>query len=164
MLHYTPSELEHVLQDALDDKELKYEDGQKSIQVFPTFAALFSIGLTSQLRASTLVEPPRTSLIIFFHTTSLPSQQTKNLLKTLQWRFDPRLLLHGQQYIEIYKPLPSNCSVNDKELISSFGHGHALHQYIQSVKKGPEISLFREEVQIPSCISAFNTTASAESS
>ncbi|KAJ9564890.1 hypothetical protein OSB04_000856 [Centaurea solstitialis] len=54
--------------------------------------------------------------------------------------------------------------VNDKELISSFGHGHALHQYTQSVKMGPEISLFREEVQIPSCISAFNTTASAESS
>ncbi|KAJ9556948.1 hypothetical protein OSB04_011562 [Centaurea solstitialis] len=53
--------------------------------------------------------------------------------------------------------------VNDKELISSFGHGHALHQFIQSVK-GPRISLFREEVQIPSCISAFNTTASAESS
>ncbi|KAJ9545298.1 hypothetical protein OSB04_025005 [Centaurea solstitialis] len=26
--------------------------------------------------------------------------------------------------------------VNDKELISSFGHGHALHQYVQSVK-GP---------------------------
>ncbi|KAJ9562173.1 LOW QUALITY PROTEIN: hypothetical protein OSB04_007333 [Centaurea solstitialis] len=54
--------------------------------------------------------------------------------------------------------------VNDKELISSFGHDHALHQYIQSVKMGPEISLFREEVQIPSCISAFNTMASAESS
>ncbi|KAJ9544760.1 hypothetical protein OSB04_024467 [Centaurea solstitialis] len=54
--------------------------------------------------------------------------------------------------------------VNDKELISSFGHGHALHQYTQSVKKGLEISLFREEVQIPSCISTFNTTASAESS
>ncbi|KAJ9541276.1 hypothetical protein OSB04_027782 [Centaurea solstitialis] len=32
--------------------------------------------------------------------------------------------------------------VNDKELISSFGHGHALHQYTQSVKMGPEISLF----------------------
>lgn len=26
-------------------------------------------------------------------------------------RYDPRLLLHGQQYIEIYKPLPTNASV-----------------------------------------------------
>lgn len=76
--------------DALDDKELKYvyhEDGQQSIQVFPTFAALFSVGLTSQLK-------------------HLPG-----------FMFDPRLLLHGQQYIEIYKPLPSNCSMQNKSSI-----------------------------------------------
>ncbi|KVI07720.1 Enoyl-CoA hydratase 2 [Cynara cardunculus var. scolymus] len=75
--------------DALDDKDLKYvyhEDGQQSIQVFPTFAALFSIGLTSQLK-------------------HLPG-----------FMFDPRLLLHGQQYIEIYKPLPSNCKATILEV------------------------------------------------
>ncbi|KAJ9566409.1 hypothetical protein OSB04_002375 [Centaurea solstitialis] len=33
--------------------------------------------------------------------------------------------------------------VNDKELISSFGHGHALHQSIQSVKGPRNISLLR---------------------
>ncbi|KAJ9567834.1 hypothetical protein OSB04_003800 [Centaurea solstitialis] len=51
--------------------------------------------------------------------------------------------------------------VNDKEQISSFGHGHALHRFFQSVNGN--IS-FIEEVQIPSCISAFVTTTSAESS
>ncbi|KAJ9542025.1 hypothetical protein OSB04_028531 [Centaurea solstitialis] len=56
-------------------------------EVFPTFAALFSIGLTSQLKY-------------------LPG-----------FTFDPRLLLHGQQYIEIYKPLPSNCSLQNKSSI-----------------------------------------------
>lgn len=76
--------------DALDDKELKYvyhEDGQQSIQVLPTFAALFSIGLITNLE-------------------QLPGFQ-----------FDPRLLLHGQQYIEINKPLPSNCSMRNKASI-----------------------------------------------
>ncbi|XVF35878.1 hypothetical protein REPUB_Repub19eG0009300 [Reevesia pubescens] len=28
--------------------------------------------------------------------------------------FDPRLLLHGQQYIEVYKPLPSNATIQNK--------------------------------------------------
>ncbi|KAG0474259.1 hypothetical protein HPP92_013945 [Vanilla planifolia] len=28
--------------------------------------------------------------------------------------FDPKLLLHGQQYIEIYRPLPSSCSVENR--------------------------------------------------
>lgn len=76
--------------DALDEKELKYvyhEDGQQSIQVLPTFAALFSIGLINNLE-------------------QLPGFQ-----------FDPRLLLHGQQYIEIYKPLPTNCSMKNKASI-----------------------------------------------
>ncbi|KAL7612424.1 hypothetical protein Lser_V15G04956 [Lactuca serriola] len=76
--------------DALDDKELKYvyhEDGQQSIQVLPTFAAIFSIGLINNLE-------------------QLPG-----------FMFDPRLLLHGQQYIEICKPLPSNCSMRNKASI-----------------------------------------------
>ncbi|KAG8378024.1 hypothetical protein BUALT_Bualt08G0095200 [Buddleja alternifolia] len=67
--------------DAVDDKELKYvyhEDGQQSIEVLPTFAALFSNGLMS------------------------------SLAEIQGFEFDPRLLLHGQQHIEIYKPLPSN--------------------------------------------------------
>lgn len=76
--------------DALDDKELKYvyhENGQQSIQVLPTFAALFSSGLIDKLE-------------------QLPG-----------FTFDPRLLLHGQQYIEICKPLPSNCSMQNKTSI-----------------------------------------------
>ncbi|XP_015887717.1 enoyl-CoA hydratase 2, peroxisomal [Ziziphus jujuba] len=73
--------------DAVDEDELKYvyhENGQKFIQVLPTFAALFSLG-------------------------SLPTGLD---LPGLQ--FDPRLLLHGQHYIEIYKPLPSSGRILNK--------------------------------------------------
>ncbi|XP_051123802.1 enoyl-CoA hydratase 2, peroxisomal [Andrographis paniculata] len=67
--------------DAVDDKELKYvyhRDGQQSIKVLPTFATLLCSGLMSMIAETPGLE------------------------------FDPRLLLHGQQYIEIYKPLPSS--------------------------------------------------------
>ncbi|KAK9933254.1 hypothetical protein M0R45_020455 [Rubus argutus] len=70
--------------DAVDADELKYvyhENGQQSIQVLPTFAALFSLGGLK------------------FEVPGL--------------QYDPRLLLHGQQYIEIYKPLPTNASLNN---------------------------------------------------
>ncbi|RWR92398.1 enoyl-CoA hydratase 2, peroxisomal [Cinnamomum micranthum f. kanehirae] len=73
--------------DALDDKELKYvyhKDGESFIQVLPTFAALFPFRLVSNIE-------------------QLPGLQ-----------FDPRLLLHGQQYIEIYRPLPSSGSIRNK--------------------------------------------------
>lgn len=77
--------------DALDGKELKYvyhQDGQQSIQVLPTFAALLSFGSLSEL-------------------SNLPGLQ-----------YDPRLLLHGQQYIEIYKPFPSSGCIQNKASIS----------------------------------------------
>ncbi|XP_077246756.1 enoyl-CoA hydratase 2 [Tasmannia lanceolata] len=77
--------------DALDEKELKYvyhEDGQPFIQVLPTFAALFSLGLMGKLHH----------------------------LPTLQ--FDPSLLLHGQQYVELYKPLPSSGCIQNKAVVS----------------------------------------------
>ncbi|GMN34853.1 hypothetical protein TIFTF001_004930 [Ficus carica] len=73
--------------DAVDDDELKYvyhENGQQFVKVLPTFAALFSLG----------------------------SMSLGSLLPGLQ--YDPRLLLHGQQYIEIYKPLPSSGRIQNK--------------------------------------------------
>uniref|UniRef100_A0A5B7C3Q2 Putative enoyl-CoA hydratase 2, peroxisomal n=1 Tax=Davidia involucrata TaxID=16924 RepID=A0A5B7C3Q2_DAVIN len=76
---------------ALDEDELKYvyhQDGQQFIQVLPTFAALFSLGFT-------------------WDVSKLPGLQ-----------FDPRLLLHGQQYIEIYKPFPSSGCIQNKASIS----------------------------------------------
>lgn len=79
------------VKDALDDKELKFvyhPDGQECIQVLPTFAALFSYGFLSQVG-------------------QLPG-----------FEFDPRLLLHGQQYIQIYKPLPPNACIQSKASIS----------------------------------------------
>lgn len=77
--------------DATDDKELKYvyhADGQKFIKVLPTFAALFTLSSLPKL-------------------LSIPSME-----------FDPRLLLHGQQYIELYKPLPSNCCILNKARVA----------------------------------------------
>ncbi|KAJ4964547.1 hypothetical protein NE237_016396 [Protea cynaroides] len=79
------------VRDALDEKELKYVyhmDGQPFIQVLPTFAALFTAGATGNIQ-------------------DLPGLQ-----------FDPRLLLHGQQYIEIYKPLPTSGCIQNKVTVS----------------------------------------------
>lgn len=73
--------------DAVDTNELKYvynENGQKFIKVVPTFAALISLA-------------------------SLPDG-----FKLPGLRYDPRLLLHGQQYIEIYKPFPSSAKLHNK--------------------------------------------------
>ncbi|XP_024024572.1 enoyl-CoA hydratase 2, peroxisomal [Morus notabilis] len=93
---YTYSERDAVIyalgvgacqRDAVDDDELKYvyhENGQQFVQVLPTFSAIFSSGST-------------------------PIAQ---LLPGLE--YDPRLLLHGQQYIEIYKPLPSSGRIQNK--------------------------------------------------
>uniref|UniRef100_A0A2P2KUU4 Uncharacterized protein MANES_05G141100 n=1 Tax=Rhizophora mucronata TaxID=61149 RepID=A0A2P2KUU4_RHIMU len=73
--------------DVLDaNEELKYvyhEKGQNFIQVLPTFAALF----------------PQA---VFEKGLNFPGLQ-----------YDPSLLLHGQQYIEIYKPFPSNASLHN---------------------------------------------------
>ncbi|KAJ6736473.1 PEROXISOMAL MULTIFUNCTIONAL ENZYME TYPE 2 [Salix viminalis] len=73
---------------AIDSDELKYvyhEDGQQFVQVLPTFSALFSLGSLTN------------------GSIDLPGLQ-----------YDPRLLLHGQQYIQIYKPFPSSASVINK--------------------------------------------------
>lgn len=73
--------------DAVDEDELKYvyhENGQQFIKVLPTFAALLSL-------------------------ESLPNGFD---LPGLQ--YDPRLLLHGQQYIELHKPFPSSCHIHNK--------------------------------------------------
>lgn len=73
---------------AIDSDELKYlyhEDGQQFVQVLPTFSALFSLGSLTN------------------GSIDLPGLQ-----------YDPRLLLHGQQYIQICKPFPSSASVINK--------------------------------------------------
>ncbi|KFK34457.1 hypothetical protein AALP_AA5G147900 [Arabis alpina] len=74
-------------QDAVDSDELKYvyhENGQEFVQVLPTFSTLLIVG----------------SLV---KGLDLPG-----------FKYDPSLLLHGQQYIEIYKPLPSKASLINK--------------------------------------------------
>ncbi|XP_020579309.1 enoyl-CoA hydratase 2, peroxisomal isoform X2 [Phalaenopsis equestris] len=79
--------------DAVDEKELKYvfhQDGQQFIEVLPTFAALFQFKNNKS-----------------FILTDIPGLD-----------FDPKLLLHGQQYIEIYKPFPSSCSVKNKVTVA----------------------------------------------
>ncbi|PPR97754.1 hypothetical protein GOBAR_AA22911 [Gossypium barbadense] len=78
---------------AVDTEELKYvyhENGQQFIKVLPTFSTLFSLRGLPQL-------------------SGVPGL-----------KFDKRLLLHGQQYIEIHKPLPSNASLLNKTTIAGF--------------------------------------------
>ncbi|KAH6799865.1 enoyl-CoA hydratase 2 [Perilla frutescens var. hirtella] len=110
--------------DAVDDKELKYvyhEDGQQSIEVLPTFASLFSVGLQSRI------------------------EQIPGLA------FDPRLLLHGQQYIEIYKPLPSNGCILNKAAISGLhdkGKSTVLEVEILSYEKESGVLLCMQRVAI----------------
>ncbi|KAI3464745.1 hypothetical protein Pfo_021408 [Paulownia fortunei] len=98
--------------DAVDDKELKYvyhQDGQQAIEVLPTFAALFSMGLQSQI-------------------AQIPGLE-----------FDPRLLLHGQQYIEIYKPLPSNGCLINKATVAG------LHDKVKATVLEIEILSYEKE-------------------
>ncbi|XP_052202424.1 enoyl-CoA hydratase 2, peroxisomal [Diospyros lotus] len=105
--------------DALDRSELKYvyhQDGQQSIQVLPTFAALFSLGFTSYI-------------------SDIPGLQ-----------FDPRLLLHGQQYIEIYKPLPSSGCIQNTGSISG------LHDKGKATILETEIVSYDKESGEPLCL------------
>lgn len=77
--------------DAVDEKELKYvyhQDGHSCIQVLPTFAVLF------------------------------PYKFMETLFEVPGLHFEPSLLLHGQQYFEIYKPLPTSCCIQNRAHIS----------------------------------------------
>ncbi|XP_057796995.1 enoyl-CoA hydratase 2, peroxisomal-like [Salvia miltiorrhiza] len=103
----------------MDDKELKYvyhQDGQQSIEVLPTFASLFSVALLPLI------------------------EQMPGLV------FDPRLLLHGQQYIEIYKSLPSNGCILNKATISG------LHDKGKSAVLEVEISSYEKESGVLLCM------------
>ncbi|KAJ4702216.1 enoyl-CoA hydratase 2, peroxisomal [Melia azedarach] len=78
--------------DAADDDELRYvyhENGLQFIQVLPTFSALFSF----EVRPTGELD--------------LPGLQ-----------YDPSLMLHGQQYIELYKPFPSSASIRNESCIA----------------------------------------------
>lgn len=86
---YTYSERDAVIyalgvgacqRDPVDEDELKYvyhRNGQQFVQVLPAFATVYSF-------------------------RSLP---IGHLVPGLE--YDPRLVLYGQHYIELYKPLPS---------------------------------------------------------
>lgn len=77
--------------DALDDTELKYVYHEDGQQSIQVLPTFASL------------------LSLGSITTSLPT-----------FEFDPRLLLHGQQYIEIYKPLPSSGCLQNKASVSGF--------------------------------------------
>ncbi|GAB2289273.1 glycoside hydrolase 18 protein [Dionaea muscipula] len=77
--------------DAVDTAELKYvyhEDGQQFIKVLPTFGALLSLEFLPKI-------------------STIPGME-----------YDPQLLLHGQQYIEIYRPIPSAGCLQNKTSIA----------------------------------------------
>ncbi|XP_039041832.1 enoyl-CoA hydratase 2, peroxisomal-like [Hibiscus syriacus] len=110
--------------DAVDTGELKYvydENGQQFIKVLPTFSTLFSLGVLPQI-------------------CSMPGLQ-----------FDKRLVLHGQQYIEIYKPLPANATIHSKVTVAGLhdkGKASVLEIETRSYKKesGELLSLNRTSV------------------
>ncbi|GFP98257.1 enoyl-coa hydratase 2 peroxisomal [Phtheirospermum japonicum] len=105
--------------DAVDDKDLKYvyhQDGQQSIQVLPTFVALFPSGVQSQL-------------------AQIPGLE-----------FDPRLLLHGQQYIEIYQPLPSSGSLINKSSVAG------LHDKVKAAVIEVEVLTYEKESGVLLCM------------
>nr|XP_016432380.1 PREDICTED: enoyl-CoA hydratase 2, peroxisomal-like isoform X1 [Nicotiana tabacum] len=105
--------------DAVDNKELKYvynADGQEFIQVLPTFAALFVNGVGSEI-------------------SKIPGLQ-----------YDPRLLLHGQQYIEIYKPLPSSGCILNKASVAG------LHDKGKAAVIEIEIASYEKESGEPLCM------------
>ncbi|CAI8600198.1 unnamed protein product [Vicia faba] len=85
--------------DDVDKEELKYvyhENNQKAIKVLPTFAAFLT-------------------LESLHNGFDLPGLQ-----------YDPRLLVHGQQYIELYKPFPSSCHAQNKvSLVGLYDKGKA---------------------------------------
>ncbi|KAG6774787.1 hypothetical protein POTOM_022158 [Populus tomentosa] len=92
--------------DAIDSDELKYvyhENGQQFVQVLPTFAALFSLGSLTN------------------GSIDLPGLQ-----------YDPRLLLHGQQYIQIYKPFPSSASLINKVSLAGL-HDKGLYSLAENL-------------------------------
>ncbi|KAL4280226.1 hypothetical protein GQ457_03G037770 [Hibiscus cannabinus] len=97
---------------AIDTDELKYvyhENGQQFIKVLPTFSTLFSLGSVPQGK-------------------DLPG-----------FRFDPRLLLHGQQHIEVFKPLPSNATIHNKVSLAGLhdkGKAAVLEIEIRSYEEG----------------------------
>ncbi|XP_024537146.1 enoyl-CoA hydratase 2, peroxisomal isoform X2 [Selaginella moellendorffii] len=77
--------------DPIDPVELSYvyhPNGQKFIKVLPTFSVLFNNRLVG----------------------------TFGDIRGLN--FDPKLLLHGEQYVEIYKPLPTSARVRSSKRIS----------------------------------------------
>ncbi|XP_051139652.1 enoyl-CoA hydratase 2, peroxisomal-like isoform X2 [Andrographis paniculata] len=84
--------------DAVDDKELKYVYHQDGQQAIQVLPT-FSV-LFSDLQSQ--------------------------LLEIPGLEFDPRLLLHGQHYVEIYKPLPSNgCLLNKAAVVGLHDKGKA---------------------------------------
>lgn len=104
---------------AVDANELKYvyhEDGQQFIKVLPTFAAIFSLSSIPKL-------------------VNIPGME-----------FDPRLLLHGQQYIEFYKPLSPNSSIRNKARVAG------LHDKGKAAILEIEVTSFDEESGQPLCI------------
>lgn len=104
---------------AVDVNELKYvyhNDGQQFIKVLPTFAAVLS-------------------------SNSIP-----NFSNIPGMKFDPQLLLHGQQYIEIYKPLPSNCCIRNMAKIAG------LHDKGKAAILEIEVTSFDEESREPLCM------------
>ncbi|KMZ59622.1 Enoyl-CoA hydratase [Zostera marina] len=74
-----------------DEGELGYvyhQNGQQFIKVLPTFGAIFVYRNRDK----------------FSDISGL--------------KFDPNLLLHGQQYMELYKPLPSRCCIVNKQVVA----------------------------------------------
>ncbi|KAK6939273.1 MaoC-like dehydratase domain [Dillenia turbinata] len=137
-------------QDAIDDKELKYvyhENGQQFIQFSLNFMEVGNfMGRSSVTWVSYPLVPGH------YHGKVLPTFVALfplgSTLEQLQGilQFDPRLLLHGQQYIEIYKPLPSGGCVKNKSRIAG------LHDKGKAAVVDVEILSYEENSSEPLCM------------
>ncbi|XP_078448204.1 enoyl-CoA hydratase 2 [Wolffia australiana] len=105
--------------DALDEKELNFvyhQDGQSRVKVLPTYVTVFTY------------------------------REAPGILDLPGLEFDPRMLLHGQQYIEIYKTLPTSSSLQNKQVVAG------LHDKGKAAVVELEMISYEKESGEPLCL------------
>ncbi|RVX15863.1 Enoyl-CoA hydratase 2, peroxisomal [Vitis vinifera] len=107
LLHFIPDVILYALgvgacaRDAVDENELKYVYHEDGAATYPGFTNVCCLICCRIIRFS-----------------ASRFRKLMLVLMPILTRYDPRLLLHGQQYIEIHKSFPSSGCVQNKASIS----------------------------------------------